>query len=267
MRSLGVGLRTPHYEAWLARPTRSPGVVEAITENVLGRGGRPRALLESVRRDNDLILHGVSLSVGGVDPLDEEYLSSLRNLISETSPRVVSDHCCFGRVEGISGHDLWPLPLTQESLAHVVERVIRVQERLGRRIALENVSSYLGGTGDTIHEAEFLREVALRADCLLLVDVNNIVVSAHNHGFSSHDYLRRIPRDRVAYMHVAGHSIKDGYRFDDHSSLPDVEVTSLLHEAWNLYGDVPCIFEWDEGFPDLEGYLLAAREIEAKAAP
>ncbi len=266
MTTIGVGLRTPHYEAWLTRPANQPGVVEAITENVLGRGGRPRALLESVRRDNELILHGVSLSVGSVDPLDEAYLSALSTLVAESSPRFVSDHCCFGRVGGISGHDLWPLPLTEECLLHVVERVLRVQEKLGRHIALENVSSYLSGTGDTIHEADFLREVATRADCLLLIDVNNIVVSAHNHGFDARDYLRRIPKERVAYMHVAGHSIKDGYRFDDHSSLPDAEVKSLLAEAFDLYGNVPCIFEWDEGFPDLEGYLAAARDLETRPA-
>ncbi len=262
MNTVGIGLRTPHYDAWLSGVARPPRVVEAITENVIGRGGRPRALLDRIRRDSDLFLHGVSLSIGSTDALDQDYLAALRSLIERVEPRFVSDHICFGRVAGIHGHDLWPLPLTEASLAHVVARVDRVQTFLGRRIALENVSSYLRGTGDTMAEADFVSELAAQADCLLLVDVNNIRVSAHNHGFDAREYLATISEERVAYMHVAGHSLRDGYRFDDHASLPDAEVRALLGEAFARFTDVPCIFEWDENFPDLDGYLEAARELE-----
>ena len=150
MNTVGIGLRTPHYDAWLSGVARPPRVVEAITENVIGRGGRPRALLDRIRRDSDLFLHGVSLSIGSTDALDQDYLAALRSLIERVEPRFISDHICFGRVAGIHGHDLWPLPLTEASLAHVVARVDRVQTFLGRRIPLENVSSYLRGTRDTM---------------------------------------------------------------------------------------------------------------------
>lgn len=259
---VGIGLRTPHYDDWLRGANAAPPAVEAITENVLGRGGRPPAVVERVRASSDLFLHGVSLSIGSTDPLDRAYLGELRALVRRFEPRFVSDHLSFGKVDGVFGHDLWPLPWTDETLAHVVERVAIVQDVLGRRIALENVSSYVRFREASFDEAAFLAEVSRRADCLLLVDVNNVVVSSHNHGFDAHAYLRALPKERVAYMHVAGHSVRDGYRFDDHGSLPDDEVTSLLAEAASLFGsDTPCIFEWDENFPDLEGYLRAASNL------
>lgn len=268
MIAVGVGLRTPHYDTWLRGADGAPPVVEAITENVLDRGGRPRALVDRVRESSNLILHGVSMSIGSVDPLDAAYLDSLAELVRRLEPLVVSDHLSFGRVGGVSGHDLWPLMMTEEALEHVVRRVDQVQERLGRRIALENVSSYLRGRHDTMPECEFVRAVALRSGCQLLVDVNNIAVSAHNHAFSAEDSLDRMPASHVAYLHVAGHSDRDGYKFDDHGSLPNDEVRALLARGFERFGDVPCIFEWDEDYPDLDGYLRAARQIgdEARAA-
>lgn len=263
MHTIGVGLRTSHYDEWLRGSFASPGIVEMITENVLGRGGRPRALLERVRRDNDLCLHGVSLSVGGVDALDDGYLESIKNLIREVRPRFVSDHICFGRVGGVHGHDLWPLPMTEESLQNAVERVQQVQDRLGVQIALENVSSYLAFKNNTFDEPTFICELARRANCKLVVDVNNIVVSSHNHGFEAAAYVDSIPKELVAYMHTAGHSIREGYRFDDHGSIPTAETEALLARAFGAYGDVPCIFEWDENLPSLDAYLEIARGLAA----
>jgi uncharacterized protein (UPF0276 family) len=265
MGTVGVGLRTPHYNTWLSGVARRPPFVEAITENVLARGGRPKALLERVRSDGDVFLHGVSLSIGSVDPIDGDYLTALEELVARVDPRFVSDHLCFGRVGGVTGHDLWPLPLTEETLAHVSTRVRQVQDRLERKIALENVSSYVRCRADTLSEARFLAELAERADCLLLIDINNIVVSAHNHGFDARKYLETISPERVAYLHVAGHTKRDGYRFDDHASVPDDEVIARLGDAFRLFGDVPCIFEWDENYPDLTGYLEMASRIERDA--
>ena len=263
MKQVGVGLRTTHYDSWLDGSSRSPGIVEMITENVLGRGGRPRAVLERLRADGDICLHGVSLSIGGLDPLDRDYLQQLASLVSAVEPRFVSDHVCFGRVGGVHGHDLWPLPMTEESLANTSRRIGEVQEALGVQIALENVSSYLVATDNAFEESAFLVELAQRADCKLLVDVNNVVVSSHNHGFDAAAYIRAIPKERVAYMHTAGHSVREGYRFDDHASEPGEEANALLKLAWDQFGDVPCIFEWDENLPSLEAYLAAAKELQS----
>jgi uncharacterized protein len=263
MGVVGVGLRTSHYDTWLSGAPRQSPWVEMITENVLGRGGRPRAVVEKVRLESDLFLHGVSLSIGGPDPLDTAYLHDLRRLADAVSPRFVSDHVCFGKVGGVHGHDLWPLPLTQEALLHLVPRIEQVQEILGRPLVVENVSSYLTTRADEWAESEFLAELAAVTGCLLLVDVNNVVVSSHNHGFDAHEYLLRIPKERVAYMHVAGHSTRSSYRFDDHASVPDEEVRTLLGRAFELFGDVPCIFEWDENLPDLEGYQAEAERLSS----
>ncbi|MFO0667714.1 MAG: DUF692 domain-containing protein [Polyangiaceae bacterium] len=263
--SVGVGLRTSHYDTWLAGEARAT-FVEGISENFSGRGGRPRAVLECVRKDADLALHGVSLSIGGTDPLDRAYLREIRELVRASEPRFVSDHLCFGTAHGVSAHDLLPLPRTEETLAHVVSRVSEVQEVLGRRIALENVSSYLEYAHNEFDECTFVREVAARADCLLLIDVNNIVVSAHNHGFDAKAYLGSLPAERVAYLHVAGHSTRRGYRFDDHASPPDAEVKGLFTVALEMFGAVPAIFEWDENVPTLAAYLQLAEEI-ARCSP
>ena len=258
--SVGVGLRTDHYDAWLTDTFRAT-FVEGISENFLARGGRPRAVLEHVRRDAELALHGVSLSIGSVDELDRSYLRELRELVRTFEPRFVSDHLSFGSAHGVFGHDLWPLPRTEETLAHVVGRVRAVQDILGRQIALENVSSYLRYAHDTLDEATFFQEVASRADCLLLLDVNNVVVSAHNHGFDSRTYIETISQKHVAYMHVAGHSQRNGYRFDDHASVPDDEVRSLLGVARRRFEHAPCIFEWDENVPTLREYLGGAESL------
>ena len=188
----GVGLRPRHFTRWLSEP---PPVdwVEATSENYLGLGGRPYAVLEKVRHDLPVVLHGVSLSIGATEPLDERYLASLRRLADRIEPALVTDHLCWGRHGGRYVHDLWPLPCTDEALAHVVERVGRVQELIRRRIALENVSSYVAYRDSTMAEWEFLAAVAERADCGILLDVNNVHVSTHNHGFDPHAYLAGLP--------------------------------------------------------------------------
>jgi uncharacterized protein (UPF0276 family) len=246
----GYGLRVPHYAELLERGPRGD-LLEAITENFIGRGGRARAVLERVRRDADIALHGVSLSLGGSDPLNEHYLRQLHELERAVQPRVVSDHLCFGTVAGHYAHDLWPLPYTEEAIRHVSARIARVQDRLQRQIAIENVSSYIEYQASEMSEQAFLVEVAKRADCLVLLDVNNIVVSAKNHGLDAHEYLAAIPVGRVAQLHLAGHTDYGTHAIDDHgSAVPDV-VWELYDAVVQRFGQVPAIVEWDEGAPTL----------------
>jgi uncharacterized protein len=258
----GVGLRTKHFASYLAEP---PPVdwLEAISENFMAPGGRPIAVLEKVRRDVPVVLHGVSLSIGSVDPLSERYLDDLAALVRRIEPAWISDHLCWGTHGGRYVHDLLPLPYTEEAVAHVAARVERVQERLGRQILLENVSSYVAFRDSTMTEWEFLSEVARRADCGILLDVNNIYVSARNHGFDPYDYLAGVAADRVGQFHVAGHSDKGRYLLDTHDHpVPDV-VWNLYRAAVRRFGEVSTLIEWDDHIPPLERLVEESRRAEA----
>jgi uncharacterized protein len=260
----GVGLRVPHYDELLAGALACD-FAEAISENFMGRGGRPRALLERVRRDMPVALHGVSLSIGGCDPLDAGYLTALGALAREIDAATVSDHLCFGTAGGHYAHDLWPLPYTEEALEHVVGRVRRVQEALGRRILLENVSSYVEYRESSLSEPAFLAEIAERADCLILLDVNNVHVSAMNHQFDPLDYLRALPARRVAQFHLAGHRYTGRFTLDDHGAPVSGAVWELYRAAVRRFGALPAIVEWDENVPSLTRLVAeaeAARQIE-----
>jgi uncharacterized protein (UPF0276 family) len=262
----GVGLRPRHFGRLLAE--RPPvDWMEAVSENYLAPGGRPVAALEKVRRDVPVALHGVSLAIGSTAALDRPYLAALRALIDRIQPAIVSDHLCWGRHGGRYVHDLWPLPFTEEALAHVVERVGCVQEALGRQILLENVSSYLAFRESEMSEWEFLGEIARRADCGILLDVNNIYVTARNHGFSASDYIDGVPPDRVAQFHLAGHSDKGAYLFDSHDALVPDAVWDLYRAAVARFGAVPSLIEWDDHIPELEvlvGESRRAAAIEAE---
>lgn len=225
------------------------------------RGGRPLAVLERVRQDASLTFHGVSLSIGSLDPLCPDYLRDLGDLCRSFEPLLVSDHLCFGSVDGHRAYDLWPLPFTEEALAHVVERIERVQQALGRRICLENVSSYVGFRASALSEWEFVGEVARRADCWLLLDVNNIYVNAQNHGFSPDAYLRGLPPDRVAQFHLAGHRDCGAYLLDDHGSAVPRAVWELYGEARRCFGALPTVIEWDDNIPALERLEHEAQRV------
>lgn len=261
---VGFGLRVPHYDQILTRGIACD-FAEAISENFVGRGGRARDVLDRVRRDVPVALHGVSLSIGGTDPLNERYVGELAELAREIDAFSVSDHLCFGTFGGHYAHDLWPLPYTEEAIAHVVERVKRVQDRLGRRLLLENVSSYVEYRDSMLSEQQFLTEVVERADALILLDVNNVYVSATNHDFSAADYLSRLPVQRVAQIHVAGHSDGGGFLLDDHgSAVPDV-VWDLYRRAIARFGPVPTLLEWDERVPELAELEAEAHRARAHA--
>lgn len=257
-RQAGVGLRAGHYAQILERGLRA-GCAEAISENFMNRGGRPEALLERVRAEMPVILHGVGLSIGSVDAIDRAYLKSLRDLSERVDPLFVSDHLCFGGIDGARGYDLWPLPYTDEAVKLVSERVRLVQEKLGRKIVLENVSSYVTYRSSHMSEAEFLVEVMERSDCLCLLDINNVYVSASNLDFDASAYLALIPEDRVAYYHLAGHTDYGTHLLDDHGSEVADPVWALFKEALTQFGPRPTIVEWDSNLPEL-------CRVEAEAA-
>ena len=246
----GLGLRTVHYEAILAEKPRVDWF-EAISENYMVEGGKPLHYLERVRSDYPLALHGVSLSIGSAAPLNSDYLARLKALVARIEPLWVSDHLCWTGTAGLNLHDLLPLPYTEEALAHVAERVRRVQDHLGRRILLENVSSYVGFAQSTLTEWQFLSEVAERADCLILLDINNIFVSAYNHEFDPHDYLAGVPAKRIQQFHLAGHQNNGSHIVDthDHPVIPD--VWALYGAAVKRFGAVSTMIERDAHIPPL----------------
>jgi uncharacterized protein (UPF0276 family) len=256
----GVGLRTEHFPDVTSGAARGRvDFFEVISENFLVPGGRPLAVLEKVRQDFPVLLHGVSLSIGGSDRLNLEYLRQLRALADRFDPAWISDHLCWGSAGGKYAHDLLPLPFTEEALALVVHRVGQVQDLLNRRILLENVSSYLTFRGPQLAEWEFLAQVAERADCGILLDVNNVYVSARNHGFSARDYLEGIPVDRVAQIHLAGHQDRGSYLFDSHDGPVIDPVWQLYREAIERFGEVSTLIEWDAQLPSFD---RLARESE-----
>jgi uncharacterized protein (UPF0276 family) len=261
----GIGLRTKHFPELLEQGRRADWF-EVITENFLHVGGRPRAVLEAVRADRPVVLHGVSLSIGSVDPLNEEYLRDVRELADAVEPAWVSDHLCWGTFGRHNAHDLLPMPFTEEALSHVVSRVVEVQERLGRRILLENVSSYLSYAASTISEWDFLAEVARRADCLILLDVNNVYVSATNHGFDALAFLHGIPQDRVAQMHLAGHQDLGTHLLDTHDAPVPDPVWALYRDAVRRFGRVSTLVEWDDRIPPLDEVLAEAEKARSLAS-
>jgi uncharacterized protein len=258
----GIGLRTKHFPRVLDGTARADWF-EAISENFMIRGGRPLAVLERVRAEAPIVLHGVSLSIGSTDPLNLRYLDELADLAARFAPAWISDHLCWGSVGGHYAHDLLPLPYTEEALALVAERVRVVQDRLGRRMLLENVSSYLTFTHSTMPEWEFLAAVAERADCGILLDVNNVYVSATNHGFAPEAYVDGIPAKRVGQIHLAGHSDHGTHLLDTHDAAVVPAVWELYRYAVGRLGRVSTLVEWDDRIPELEGVVAEAERARA----
>jgi uncharacterized protein (UPF0276 family) len=260
----GLGLRPEHYEEIAA----SPGLVdwfEALSENYLVPGGSALRWLDRIRSDYPVVLHGVSMSIGSIDPLNERYLDELAALIERVEPAWISDHLCFTGVDGLNMHDLLPLPFTEEALAHVAARVARVQDRLRRRLVLENVSSYVAFAESQLSEWEFIAELARRADCEILLDVNNVHVSAFNHGFDATSFLRGLPRARIRQFHIAGHTHNGDHIIDTHDRSVAPEVWTLYAEAVRLFPGVPTMIERDADIPPY-AELLAELEIARRIA-
>jgi uncharacterized protein len=264
LTGFGLGLRPPHYEAILNEP-HAIDWLEVVTENYLVPGGKPLHYLERIRAEFPVAMHGVSLSIGSTDPPDRAYLAQVRALADRIEPSWISDHLCWTGVEGLNVHDLLPLPYTEEALAAVVNRVGEVQDALGRRILLENVSSYLTYRASEMTEWEFLREVAQRADCDILLDINNIYVSSVNHRFDPSSYLEAIPKSRVRQFHLAGHSDMGGHLIDTHDQPIIEPVWDLYRQAVARFGSVPTMIERDDNIPPL-GELVAELDLARSVA-
>lgn len=271
-QGFGLGLRPQHFPDILGPDgDEDLGRVdwfEIISENFMAVGGMPLRNLMAVRECRPMAMHGVSLSIGAPDPLDDDYLKNLKSLADLIDPAVVSDHLCWTGAHGVNLHDLLPLPLTEETLNHVAARVGRVQDALGRRIALENASTYVTFTSDTMDEWDFLAELTRRADCDLLLDINNVYVSAFNHGFDAADYLAGLPKDRVRQIHLAGHEHNGDHIVDTHDAPVAEPVWDLYRAAVARFGAVPTMIERDANIPpfaDLVEELGAARRLAAEA--
>ena len=259
----GLGLRSEHYTDLLENEHQLDWL-EIISENYMVAGGKPLYYLDKIRERYPLVMHGVSLSIGSTDPLNPEYLKDLKTLAERVKPKWISDHLCWTGTEGINLHDLMPLPYTEEALKHLVKRIGEVQEFLGQRILLENVSSYLTYQHSTISEWEFLKEVSQQADCLILLDINNIHVSAHNHGFDPLTYLEAMPADRIQQIHLAGHLNKGDYSIDTHDHEIIDSVWELYAESVRRFGHISTMIERDDDIPPLAtllNELQKAREI------
>lgn len=262
----GLGLRTDHYQSVL---DERPPVdwFEILSENYMVGGGKPLHFLDRIRADYPMVMHGVSLSVGSTDPLNRGYLHDLKALIARVEPRWVSDHLCWTGVDGRNLHDLLPLPYTDEAVQHVAERVMQVQDYLGRRILLENVSSYLSYQASQMAEWEFLGAVAEAADCLILLDINNIYVSSHNHGFDPMVYLNAIEPQRVMQFHLAGHTWHDSIIVDTHDQPVIDPVWELYAAAVRRFGAVSTMIERDDNIPPLAELLAELDQARRIAAP
>lgn len=254
---VGIGLRAPHY-ATLARRRPPLGFLEVHSENFFAAGGPALAWLERFRRDYPVSLHGVGMSLGSCDTVDEYHLEKLASLVERCDPLLVSEHLCWSSIGERHANDLLPLPFTEEAIGHVVGRIQRVQERLGRTILVENVSSYVTFAESTLPESRFVAEVVRRAGCGLLLDVNNIYVNACNHGFDAHAYLDAIDPASVGELHLGGHAQSDGMLVDTHGAPVCEAVWSLYGAALRRFGERPTLIEWDTDIPALDVLLAEA---------
>ncbi|TDP61477.1 DUF692 domain-containing protein [Roseateles toxinivorans] len=259
----GLGLRTEHYADFVAAP-QPVDWLEIISENYLVPGGKPLHFLDRIRADYPMVMHGVSLSIGSGDALDMGYLRELKGLISRVQPAWVSDHLCWTGVDHHNLHDLLPMPCTEAALRHLVDRVQRVQDFLGRRLVLENVSSYVSFAADEMSEWQFIAELLRRADCQLLLDVNNVYVSSVNHRFDALAYVDAMPPERVVQIHLAGHEDHGEYLIDTHDH-------PVCEAVWRLYdytvarmGPKPTMIERDDHIPPLPELLAELAEARRR---
>lgn len=250
----GLGLRKDHYKEILATLPQVDWF-EILTENYLVPGGKPLYYLDQIHQHYPMVMHGVSLSIGSNDPLNFDYLKQVKTLAERVNAHWISDHLCWTGLEGINAHDLLPLPYTEEAIKHVADRVQQVQDTLGRQILLENVSSYVTYQQSRMEEWEFLSAVANEADCLILLDINNIYVSSINHEFNPIDYLNGIPVSRVQQFHLAGHRDLGDYIVDTHDEPIVENVWSLYATAVKRFGEVSTMIERDDNIPELQVLL------------
>ena len=260
----GIGLRFPHHQL-VAKTGPDIAWFEVHTENYMG-GGTPLRYLDTIRRDYPISLHGVGLSLGSAEGIDGEHLNRIRDVVARVEPGLVSEHLSWSVVGGTYLADLLPLPMTEEALDVVCRHVEQVQSVLGRQLLIENPSSYLQFKHSTIPEWEFISGVAARTGCGILCDVNNVYVSACNHGWDASAYLAALPKAAIGEIHLAGHAVKEiggrTLRIDDHGSRVSLEVWALYHEALVRFGPVPTLIEWDTNIPAFDVLLDEASQAE-----
>ncbi len=246
----GLGLRTDHYQDII---DQKPAIdwFEIITENYLVPGGKPLYYLDQIKENYPIVMHGVSMSLGSTDPLDKNYLQQVKELANRVNAHWISDHLCWTGVSQKNMHDLLPLPCTEEALKHVVSKIKQAQDFLGRQILIENASTYITFTSSQMTEWDFIREMTHQADCLLLLDINNIYVSAFNHGFNPEDYLAGIPKNRVQQFHLAGHTNNGDHIIDTHDHPVISPVWDLYAKALEIFGKVSTMIERDDHIPAL----------------
>lgn len=260
----GLGLRTVHYQHVLEH---KPAVdwFEVHSENFMVAGGKPKYYLQAIREHYPVVLHGVSMSIGSTDPLDFEYLKKLKTLIAEVQPEWISDHFCWTAVDQINSHDLLPMPYNEEAIDHLVNRISQVQDFLGRQMLFENVSSYLTYKNSEMEEWEFISEIVKRADCKMLLDINNIYVSSRNHGFSAQEYLNHIDPSCVQQFHLAGHEDCGDYVIDTHDhDVPD-QVWELYEDALQRFGPVSTMIERDDNIPEFSELMAEMNHAKSIA--
>jgi uncharacterized protein (UPF0276 family) len=265
VEGFGIGLRRPYYEEIL-ETTRRVDWLEITPENFMRFGGAPARALDAARERWQVVPHGVSLSIGGPDPLDREYLARVRALCKKLDSPWFSDHVCYSSIGGQEFHDLFPLPFSREAVAHVAKRCGEVERRVGRPFLLENPSYYALMPGGEMDEADFLCEILSASGAGLLLDVNNVWVNAQNHGYDPRAFIDRLPLERVGYVHLAGHT-----RYDD--VIIDTHAAAAIDPVWDLYRYVvpklpagtPALYEWDQDIPSLDAALDQAERARAEA--
>lgn len=260
---LGLGLRSKHFNYILENKPQVDWF-EIISENFMDSGGRPRQVLRRIAEFYPLVMHGVSLSIGSTDKLNFNYLKKLKGLADEIKPLWISDHLCWTGVNNFNTHDLLPLPLTEESLKHVCSRIAQVQDYLERPMIFENPSTYLTFKQSDIDESDFLKLMTEETGCGLLLDVNNVYVSAFNNDFDAEHYITNLPPDKIVQIHLAGHTNCGDFIIDTHDNYVANEVWQLFNLAWNLTGGTSVLLEWDSKIPDFAEYqleLLKAKEF------
>ncbi|MBK7357345.1 DUF692 domain-containing protein [Propionivibrio sp.] len=251
IQGFGLGLRTDHYSDFVTAPQKVDWL-EIISENYMVDGGKPLHFLDRIRQDYPMVMHGVSLSIGSTDPLDDDYLRMLKSLARRVEPAWVSDHLCWTGTDSLNLHDLMPLPYTEATLRHLVPRVAQVQDVLGLPFLLENVSSYVSYRSDEMKEWEFIGELAARSGCELLLDVNNVYVSSVNHGFDPQVFIDAIPVAAVRQIHLAGHEDHGNYIIDTHDHPICDAVWDLYAYTLRRFGAVPTMIERDDNIPCLD---------------
>jgi len=256
---VGLGLRSPHIDEILSELPNIPWF-ELLADNHMVEGGLIAAQLEKIAENYPTTFHSVGLSLASVDPLDFNYLAKLKKIMRQYGVKWLSEHCCFTSVAGFHSHDLLPIPYTEESLQHMVQRISQVQDFLGEQILLENVSSYMNYVQTTISEVDFITAVAEQSDCLLLIDVNNVYVNHINLGTDMDDYLAKLPYQRIKEVHLAGFDQREGFILDAHNNPVAEPVWKLYQQLVQIIPDVPTLIEWDNNIPSLPTLMAEAEK-------